>query len=333
MNSARMIIFIMALTGTGVLLGPCILALLVKKWRSEFPKVAIPFTVSLVAFLIVSLVNSPSKTPITRTIENSTPTLPVYVEHGEEPVDDVTTLLVVSVPDNPNNESKGNHISAIEDESNASDAVNTVIYPSDSDSDYSVPAISYEEDNTVDSSGETKGDERETNPDSNNESPSIVDYSNSGDTHSGGNSNNFNLYYDANKHGNHKYVLDTATKKVHKADCRHVKKIKDGEGGNWEETDSYDFIMEYYRNDNSWEFCQWCLKGWHLGYDQNIEPIQSQTTDQSESTGSGEYVWIPKTGDRYHSKESCSGMKNPEYVSVEEAESRGFTPCDKCYNK
>ena len=57
MNSARMIIFIMALTGTGVLLGPCILALLVKKWRSEFPRVAIPFALSLVTFLVVSFNN------------------------------------------------------------------------------------------------------------------------------------------------------------------------------------------------------------------------------------------------------------------------------------
>lgn len=42
-------------------------------------------------------------------------------------------------------------------------------------------------------------------------------------------------------------------------------------------------------------------------------------------------VWIPRTGQRYHRDKNCSGMKNPSYVSIDEAVRRGFTPCKKCY--
>ena len=46
----------------------------------------------------------------------------------------------------------------------------------------------------------------------------------------------------------------------------------------------------------------------------------------------GYMVWIPTNGGkRYHSKSSCSGMKNPEQVTLEEAKDRGFTPCQRCY--
>ena len=44
-----------------------------------------------------------------------------------------------------------------------------------------------------------------------------------------------------------------------------------------------------------------------------------------------EMVWIPNTGQRYHSNKKCSGMKNPTYVTLEEAIQQGFTPCKNCY--
>ena len=46
---------------------------------------------------------------------------------------------------------------------------------------------------------------------------------------------------------------------------------------------------------------------------------------------SSEMVWIPRTGQRYHRNKNCSGMKNPSYVTIEEAKRLGFTPCKKCY--
>lgn len=43
-------------------------------------------------------------------------------------------------------------------------------------------------------------------------------------------------------------------------------------------------------------------------------------------------VWIPTNGGKkYHSKSSCSNMKNPASVTIEEAENRGFTPCKRCF--
>ena len=42
-------------------------------------------------------------------------------------------------------------------------------------------------------------------------------------------------------------------------------------------------------------------------------------------------VWISSSGKKYHSKASCSGMKNPWQVTVNEAISQGKEPCKKCY--
>ena len=42
-------------------------------------------------------------------------------------------------------------------------------------------------------------------------------------------------------------------------------------------------------------------------------------------------VWIPKTGSKYHSKSSCSNMKNPSQATQSEGKSRGYPPCKKCY--
>lgn len=50
-----------------------------------------------------------------------------------------------------------------------------------------------------------------------------------------------------------------------------------------------------------------------------------------EAEQSGEMVWIPRTGSKYHRSSSCSNMKNPSQVTRSEAESMGFDPCKKCY--
>ena len=41
-------------------------------------------------------------------------------------------------------------------------------------------------------------------------------------------------------------------------------------------------------------------------------------------------VWIPKSGTKYHSRASCSGMKDPKEITKSKAESKGYTPCAKC---
>ncbi len=62
----------------------------------------------------------------------------------------------------------------------------------------------------------------------------------------------------------------------------------------------------------------------------STEPTAAEQVVSSRSS-SGAMVWIPNSGKRYHSRSSCSGMKNPTLVTVEEATARGFTPCQKCY--
>ena len=42
-------------------------------------------------------------------------------------------------------------------------------------------------------------------------------------------------------------------------------------------------------------------------------------------------VWIPRTGAKYHSRKTCSNMKNPTKVTLSVAISRGFTKCKKCW--
>ena len=55
-----------------------------------------------------------------------------------------------------------------------------------------------------------------------------------------------------------------------------------------------------------------------------------QTISASKKTE--EMVWVPTHGGKkYHSKSSCSNMKDPEKVTLSEAKAEGFTACKKCY--
>lgn len=42
-------------------------------------------------------------------------------------------------------------------------------------------------------------------------------------------------------------------------------------------------------------------------------------------------VWISESGNCYHSKQSCSNMKNPVQVTLSKAQSMNKRPCKKCY--
>ncbi len=42
-------------------------------------------------------------------------------------------------------------------------------------------------------------------------------------------------------------------------------------------------------------------------------------------------VWKSKTGSKYHSKASCSNMKNPTEITKSHAVSIGLSPCSKCW--
>lgn len=55
------------------------------------------------------------------------------------------------------------------------------------------------------------------------------------------------------------------------------------------------------------------------------------SSNTSPSTSTTTMVWISGSGTKYHSKSSCSNMKNPSQVTKAQAESQGRTPCKKCY--
>lgn len=42
------------------------------------------------------------------------------------------------------------------------------------------------------------------------------------------------------------------------------------------------------------------------------------------------YVWIPKSGTKYHYKKNCGGMRNPSKVKISVAKKKGYTACKKC---
>ena len=59
------------------------------------------------------------------------------------------------------------------------------------------------------------------------------------------------------------------------------------------------------------------------------QPAAPET--QPSPTPSEQLVWIPKTGTKYHSKSTCSNMKNPTQVAQSVAVNREYTACSKCW--
>lgn len=43
-----------------------------------------------------------------------------------------------------------------------------------------------------------------------------------------------------------------------------------------------------------------------------------------------EEVWISRSGSKYHSRATCSGMKSTIRLTLDEAREAGYTPCKKC---
>ena len=62
------------------------------------------------------------------------------------------------------------------------------------------------------------------------------------------------------------------------------------------------------------------------------QPATEPNTTPTASEDAQNMVWIPKSGKKYHINPSCSGMKNPTQVTIDEAENQGFTPCKRCYS-
>ena len=59
-------------------------------------------------------------------------------------------------------------------------------------------------------------------------------------------------------------------------------------------------------------------------------PTPTQTSPVVIGNGST-LVWIPRTGHCYHNDPTCSRMRNPSQVTLEEAVARGYDQCRVCY--
>ena len=61
------------------------------------------------------------------------------------------------------------------------------------------------------------------------------------------------------------------------------------------------------------------------------DPVPEQ--EESNNADLGTMVWIPATGEKYHSIPNCGRMNpdTPRQVSRSEAEAMGYGPCSKCY--
>lgn len=63
----------------------------------------------------------------------------------------------------------------------------------------------------------------------------------------------------------------------------------------------------------------------------NISETEKNYQNSENVTTKAVMVWIPETGSKYHRSSGCSNMKNPTKVTLQDAQSRGYTACKKCY--
>ena len=61
------------------------------------------------------------------------------------------------------------------------------------------------------------------------------------------------------------------------------------------------------------------------------EPTATPTATPEPAEAKPTMVYIANSGTKYHRLPSCSGMENPTEVTLEQAESWGYTPCKRCY--
>ena len=111
------------------------------------------------------------------------------------------------------------------------------------------------------------------------------------------------------------YILNTSSKKFHDPDCGSANQISAAN-------------KDYYTGTAEELVAK--------GYDPcgNCKPYkvpEPKPEEKPEPTPTEAKVWIPKSGSKYHSRSSCSNMKDPTQVTKSQAEARGFTPCKKCW--
>ena len=69
--------------------------------------------------------------------------------------------------------------------------------------------------------------------------------------------------------------------------------------------------------------------------EEEVEQIEDEEEEEEEEEeeddGNTEYVYISRTGSKYHGSPQCGRMRTSTCVSLKEAESQGLEPCMRCY--
>lgn len=70
---------------------------------------------------------------------------------------------------------------------------------------------------------------------------------------------------------------------------------------------------------------------WQLALNTLSEPGIELAAFSSAGETLERMVWVSRTGSKYHSKSTCSNMRNASQVTLEAALNRGLEPCSKCW--
>lgn len=73
-------------------------------------------------------------------------------------------------------------------------------------------------------------------------------------------------------------------------------------------------------------------KGIVINYKDGSSHLANKKSNSSASKSNVKvkYVWIPRTGKKYHYKKTCSNMKSPKKVKLSYAKQKKYTACKKC---
>ena len=65
--------------------------------------------------------------------------------------------------------------------------------------------------------------------------------------------------------------------------------------------------------------------------DKKAQALKKKKQQSIKSSKKIAYVYISRTGSKYHSNKYCSHMRKPDKVDMKKAKAAGYTPCKKCY--
>ena len=104
--------------------------------------------------------------------------------------------------------------------------------------------------------------------------------------------------------------------------------VSDGTTTNWSQNPCNDYSSGDSSANSSGD-----LSSDGTSYHEETTVSEQNSVQEDSSAATGAMVWIPATGEKYHSIPNC-GRMNPDtarQVTQSEAEAMGYGPCSKCY--